>query len=269
MIPNFALLQRLEQSFKAALGATREHLVQSAFDVYISASSEAHMSCAVPMQTHVQIQDYPRDIEEMIKLFVQRHKQPRLEYFHELHPFLKPALEGAGFVQEMAAPIMVLRKEDLTRQERAAPGTYHVLGDKDEVLKTFLKRQSLAFGGLGDENSLSWLASLKQGLQEKSVCGAYLEHQGEMVTGAIIQGAADGELAGVWTLPSKQKQGLGYALCQQLLSDYFATTQSLCWLSAAQDAQRLYAKLGFKVVGTQLNMVLPAVARHTQSQGLN
>ena len=119
-----------------------------------------------------------------------------------------------------------------------------------------MRRQSLAFGGLGDESSLSWFESLKTGLQQGSLFGAYLEQQGEIVSGAIIQGKDDGELAGVWTLPSKQKQGLGYMLCQKLLSDYFARGQSLCWLSAAEEAQKLYANLGFKVVGTQLNMAL-------------
>jgi predicted GNAT family acetyltransferase len=83
--------------------------------------------------------------------------------------------------------------------------------------------------------------------------GAQLEQDGKAISGAVIQGAQDGELAGVWTLPEKQQQGLSFALCSRLLADYFATGQTLCWLSAAEGALRLYEKLGFKRMGTQIN----------------
>jgi ribosomal protein S18 acetylase RimI-like enzyme len=70
----------------------------------------------------------------------------------------------------------------------------------------------------------------------------------------VIQiGAGTGELAGVWTDPQKRRQGLAYAVCRQLLAEYADAGFDLCWLSAAEGAQRLYEKLGFVRVGTQLN----------------
>jgi predicted GNAT family acetyltransferase len=70
----------------------------------------------------------------------------------------------------------------------------------------------------------------------------------------VIQiGAGVGELAGVWTAARLRKQGLAYALCHRLLQEYAAAGYTLCWLSAAVGAQRLYEKLGFVTVGTQLN----------------
>ncbi len=249
---NLDSLQRLEQSLKRARTSTREQLVLSGFEFFISASSEPYMNYAIPKVT----ENWSLAIQELVEVCVAQDRQPRLEYFHELYPMLKPALEQAGFVQEMTAPVMILLDTDLSRQIGTAQADYVVLEDKEMMLETFLKRQSLAFGGLGDESSLSWLNSLKQGLQKGSLFGAALTQKGEIVSGAIIQGKDDGELAGVWTLPSKQKQGLSYTLCQKLLTDYFAKGQSLCWLSAAEDAQKLYANLGFKAVGTQLNMSL-------------
>lgn len=250
---NIDLLQRLEHSLKNILRVTREHVATSGFDIFISSSSDGPMNYAVPKKT----ENWESSIAELIKVFTKRHRQARLEYFHDLYPRLELALKRAGFLQEMSAPVMALTREYLSAKEGTAQADYVVLEDKEDMLETFLRRQSLAFGGLGDESSLSWLDSLRQGLQQGSLSGAYLKHKGEMVSGAIIQGAEDGELAGVWTLPTEQKQGFAYMLCQKLLSDYFARGQSLCWLSAAEGAQKLYTHLGFKVVGTQLNMSLP------------
>jgi ribosomal protein S18 acetylase RimI-like enzyme len=62
-----------------------------------------------------------------------------------------------------------------------------------------------------------------------------------------------GAVKWVWTLPEKQQQGFSFALCSRLLADYFATGQTLCWLSATEGALRLYEKLGFKRVDTLMH----------------
>jgi ribosomal protein S18 acetylase RimI-like enzyme len=255
MDSNLALLQRLEQSLKRAAGMTRELLPLSGFDVLIAPSANAYMNYAVPKAG---VEDWALKIKEMNRAFIDKQRQPRLEYFQELYPTLREALANSGFVQDMSAPVMTLEPFDLSQPKAVTDAEYIVLKDDQGMLETFLRRQSLAFGGLGDDSSLSWLDSMKQGLQKGSLSGAALSQKGEIVSGAIIQGKDDGELAGVWTLPSKQKQGLAYTLCHRLLADYFAKSQNLCWLSAAEDAQKLYANLGFKVVGTQLNWILAA-----------
>jgi ribosomal protein S18 acetylase RimI-like enzyme len=82
--------------------------------------------------------------------------------------------------------------------------------------------------------------------------------EGIFVTGAVIQiGEGLGELAGVWTDPLLRRQGLAYALCHRLLSEYAAAGYARCWLSAAEGAQRLYEKLGFVRRGVQLNYGRP------------
>ena len=74
------------------------------------------------------------------------------------------------------------------------------------------------------------------------------------VAGATIQiGGEIGELAGVWTAQEMRRQGLAFAVCHFLLREYFETGRSVCWLSAAEGALRLYEKLGFSRAGAQLN----------------
>ena len=53
-------------------------------------------------------------------------------------------------------------------------------------------------------------------------------------------------------------RGLGFRVCQCLLQRFFAAGGALVWCSAAgEPAARLYARLGFRVVATQLDHVLP------------
>jgi ribosomal protein S18 acetylase RimI-like enzyme len=133
--------------------------------------------------------------------------------------------------------------------------------ENETLLKAHLIQQSIAFGGTGeDEDALGWLPNLQRGLADGLVMGALLEQAsllqqgGEFVSGAVIQmGEGPGELAGVWTAPQWRGRGLAFALCRQLLAEYAALGHTTCWLSAAEGAQRLYEKLSFVSVGTQLN----------------
>jgi ribosomal protein S18 acetylase RimI-like enzyme len=195
----------------------------------------------------------------MQEAFAKHGKRPHLEYFEELHPGLGPALEAAGLHCDMRAPVMALDMDSLSAEGPSATavqaGRYRELDAGDEAfLKAMLLRQQLAYGMAADESAFDWLPILRQGLREGSVMGAVLEREGEPLAGAVIQiGAGVGELAGVWTAARLRKQGLAYAVCRQLLQAYAADGYKLCWLSAAVGAQRLYEKLGFVTVGTQLN----------------
>ena len=96
--------------------------------------------------------------------------------------------------------------------------------------------------------------------------GAGLWQEGDFVSGATVQmggplSTGVGELAGVWTRPGRQRRGLAFAVCQRLLEDSFAAGSEMCWLSAAEGAEGLYERLGFRRVGTQLNYSLAGGGR--------
>jgi ribosomal protein S18 acetylase RimI-like enzyme len=250
MEANIPMLHRLERSLKNAATKSRTKVVHDYFDAFFSPSPEAHLSFAVPKAGLEQAEA----IEALVATFYEYGRVPRLEYFHELHPKVRGALGEKNFLQDMWAPVMSLTPKDLFQPLGQVNATYKPLTDNKGMLENFLRCQSMAFGGSGDDDALAWLPSMSAMLQHDELIGAVLEERGKFVSGAVIQGTVDGELAGVWTLPSHQRQGLSYALCQRLLTDYFAKGQELCWLSAAEAATKLYEKLGFKHAGIQINL---------------
>jgi ribosomal protein S18 acetylase RimI-like enzyme len=265
MEANLPMLQRLEHSLKNAAAKSRTKVVHEYFDAFLSPSPEPHLSFAVPKAGLEQ----PKAIEALIETFYDHGRVPRLEYFHELHPNVRGALGKKNFLQDMWAPVMTLTPQDLSSATQVN-AAYQPLTDDAEQMKTFLRCQSKAFGGADGDDALVWLAGMTSMMQAGELMGAFLEQQGKMVSGAVIQGATDGELAGVWTLPNYQRQGLSYALCQRLLTDYFSKGQELCWLSAAEAATKLYQKLGFAHAGVQINLrfdeSLPELDQKANSQ---
>ncbi|MCA9835396.1 MAG: GNAT family N-acetyltransferase [Trueperaceae bacterium] len=253
---NKALLSKLEQSLREVAAQTRTHHQIEGFDLYLHPESkEFFMNLAIPANSD----NWSDAVKEMVKYFTAQNLQPRLEYFDELHPDLKIALEAEGFQQDMRAPVMVLEAETFQSNKTKPKGTYLRLFEKDKhQIETALRRQSLAYGGTGDDSALIWLPNVLKGLEQNTVMFAVLETDG-FASGASIQiGGGIGELAGVWTHPEQQKRGYAYELCHHLIEDYFKEGYDLLWLSAAEGAQRLYEKLGFSPLGTQLNYSLEA-----------
>ncbi|MEZ4629264.1 MAG: GNAT family N-acetyltransferase [Deinococcales bacterium] len=253
------VLGGLEPSLKAAAHHNRDHYALKGFDVFIDPKSEAsYLSLAIP-KTHADASwttSWTEAIAEMQALFKSLKRQARLEYFHELYPSLADTLLAAGFKEEMRAPIMVLDKANLTTTPQKLPNTHYLplRVDDSALIEQSLRCQSLAYGGDGGDGALIWLANLLTGLADGSKKMSILLQDDAPVAGAVLQiGGGIAELAGVWTLPEKQKQGLAFSFCQQFLAEYFAEGYQRCWLSAAEGAQRLYEKLGFVKVGTQLN----------------
>lgn len=254
MIIQRTTLERLEAGLRASGAHGRKTITTQAFQIFLSMRTDDYvMSYAVPHGAEPS--DWLPALRELRAMFDEYHRRPRLEFIHELHPTLAAALETTGFQNDMTAPIMILTPQQLTDIQDGTSGTHVRLSHENpELLELFLRRQSLAYGGRGDDSALAWLPNLTQGLQEGTVLAAALELDNAFVTGATIMLGGDvGELAGVWTLPEKQRQGLAYTMCQRLLKDYFAQGHTLCWLSSVEGAQRLYHKLGFTEVGTQLN----------------
>lgn len=256
------VLTQIEANMRAVGRQERRVISLAHFEIFISTGQLDHLTFAVPLPaepTH-----WAGAIAAMQAVFAQHGKRPRLEYIADLHPELGSALEQAGLVCESRAPVMVLDTADLAPPPQQPPPAYYrqLTADNDPLLTTYLMNQSIAYGGFGGQDALDWLPNFLHGLANGTLMGAVLEQAGEMVSGAMIQmGGGIGELAGVWSAPQWRGQGLAFALCQQLLADYTAVGYTHCWLSAAEGTQRLYEKLGFVYVGTQLNYGRPAAGQ--------
>ena len=247
-------LTRIEANLRAVGRQERELIVREHFEIFISPSADDWLSFAAPLPHDPA--DWTTAVNDLRAVFHHRAKRPRLEYIADLHPQLAPALERAGFVCQSRVPAMSLELAGLAPPAPEPPQSrYQRLTAADEsLLKQYLMSQSVAFGGAGGEEALGWLTNLRQGLANGGVMAGILWQSDEMASGAVIQlGNGIGELAGVWSAPQRRNRGLAYALCRQLLSDYAAAGYDFCWLSTAEGAQRLYEKLGFTPVGTQVN----------------
>lgn len=252
------ILTQIEANMRAVGRQERQVVTLPHFALFISPGQLDHLTFATPLP--IEPPDWAGAVAAMQAVFAQHGKRPRLEYIADLHPTLGAALEQVGLVCESRAPVMVLEMADLAPPPPPPLAHYRRLtAANDPLLRAYLINQSIAYGGFGGQDALDWLPNLQHGLANDGVMGAVLEQAGEMVSGAMIQmGGGIGELAGVWSAPQWRGRGLAFALCQQLLADYTAVGHTHCWLSAAEGAQRLYEKLGFVYVGTQLNYGRPA-----------
>jgi ribosomal protein S18 acetylase RimI-like enzyme len=223
---------KIEDNLRQVAAQSRDHYSVDGFDVFIDPSSDIyHFSLAVPTHSH----DWPAAIGAMRATFA-------------------ALLEAAGFERDMTAPVMVLTQNELTTAPETV-GTMQQFTADSPLLEPFVRAQHDAFGMTGD--TLAWLPKCRDGLRQERLLIAGLEQNGTLVAGATIQMADGiGELAGVWTRASHRKQGLAFAVCHYLLRSFFESN-TLCWLSAAEGAERLYQNLGFRQVATQLNYGLP------------
>ncbi|MFO7539084.1 MAG: hypothetical protein R6X32_13655, partial [Chloroflexota bacterium] len=186
-------LTQIESNIRTVGRQNRTVITQAHFELFISPSQIDHLSFATPLPDDPT--DWAEAIANMQAAFSQHGKRPRLEYIADLHPDLAPALEQAGLVCESRTPVMALDLAKLGPPPNPSPlANYRPLTNDKPFLTTFLRRQSVAYGGDGGDDSLGWLPHLQSGLQNGRVLGAVLLQGDEMVSGAVIQ--LGGEIGG-------------------------------------------------------------------------
>jgi len=251
MPDTLGLLSSLADSFRATCGEGRRRIDCGPFALYVSDESDAYlMNVATPVAAEA---DWDRAVQDLVDAFRGAGRRPRLEFFRELVPDLEAALRRAGLALEMEAPVMVLTPEALT--DGRCAGRSLAAGDA-AGLAAMEGVQRAAYGEmLTEEAQAGFRPLLLAGLASGGVRAGLLEEEGRPVAAAMLMVApAAVELAGVGTDPDARGRGHAEALCRLLLREHFAAGGPLAWLSAAPSAQALYRRLGFQVVGTQLNM---------------
>jgi ribosomal protein S18 acetylase RimI-like enzyme len=276
-------LERCERNLRASASRGRQRLVAGPFAAYLSpASPDYLMSVALPVRRDAA---WASAIEELDAVFRRAGRTPRLEFFAERHPRLAAALDDAGYIRESVAPAMTLAAGDLPQAEwrerlrsttsaPAAPGVdppgrvgadarratsasprYVRLEAEDRgTIDGVLAMQAEAFGSPFDASAGVWRAYMVAGLTEGWLSAGALYLDGAPASAAmLVRGGGTAELAGVATAAPLRGRGLATATCGLLLSAHFARGRGMVWLSAAEGAQGLYERLGFRRVGTQLN----------------
>jgi len=229
------------------------------FTLYLTPGSDApYLSTAVPNMTVPA--GWAHALASLPAAFAAHGSTAHIEMFAELQPELVAAADACGWRRSLVAPVMTLTPEAFAEvAEPPSVGAYRPLepGDRDR-LEAILRAQHRAFGGDGESGALDWLPSLERGLRDGTVLGGAIDEGGAPVAGAVVLfGGEAGELAGVWTEPSFRGQGYASRVCHTVLRAAFDGGLPLAWLSAAEGALRIYERLGFERVGTQVNLEQP------------
>jgi len=178
------------------------------------------------------------------------------EWVHET----TPSLLGVMDAEVLEAPLMVLDQGAWRPPEISA--TLRVLGPDDD-LATVRALQDVAFthGGTaaGPEGIAERDAMERRDtdfLRERIESGASVmvvaELAGEPVAAGMHQPVGKvTEIVGVATLPAVRRQGLGGAVTGALVEHALANGVETVFLSAgSEDIARVYARLGFRRIGT-------------------
>jgi ribosomal protein S18 acetylase RimI-like enzyme len=182
---------------------------------------------------------------------------PRLEILDELWPDLAGALLAAGFACELRATVLA-RPADAPAAPAADPATLLEEAAPDR-LAAFIAAAEAAHGfaprPIPPEEPARLAADIARG---RTMLAAVLE-DGRPVAGASLIGIGrDAELAAVWSAPERRRLGFAAAVCARLLAAFAARGGALVWLGTGDGAaERLYRRLGFVPVGTQLSFVHP------------
>lgn len=256
---NRALLQRLVPNTLAAATEGRQRADIGPFALFVSdASDDPIQSFAVPVAA---APDWRPAVAELQQAFDAAGRRFRIEFFRELYPALSPTLYAMGYEREMEAPLMLLHRDAWRPgREANANGPARLLAPGDEAaIDALVLVQHEAFDQpLDDAGEADFRIRLRQGLTRGTRQAALARLDGvPAASGLLLIGGDTAELAAVGTRPAFRRRGLAEAVCRCLLDSYFGQGHDVAWLSAAAGAEILYARLGFRPVGTQLNFGNP------------
>ncbi len=207
------------------------------------------MNYAMPTATADQ-----SSIEEMIEAFKAHSRMPYMEIFRETWQELPKLLEKNGFVCQAELPMLVCGRTDFI-PFCADTITSRMLTPEDDFTEYFAIGAEAFVGPAGPSDSQ--VARTKSQVRDGLLNCAVAFVDGNAAASACttpFQGIC--ELAGVATRPSLRRRGAARAVSSFLLEHHFKEGE-LAWLSTAHDESRtLYEKLGFRLIGTQLNYAL-------------
>lgn len=210
----------------------------------------------------------PADVERVLARQRELKVPESFEWVAETTPSLRAAAEAAG-LQVHAHPLMVLDPAAEAVRLPADPDV-RVLGADDPLLGAAVTVPMLAFSAPGTAVGEAGPAELAEAGRDPAVEGRRIRVAAMIESGRTAMAAAvrDGvvlcsgqyiavgdvaEVVGVGTLPSARRQGLGLAVTAALVADAVARGARTVFLSAGdEDVARIYARLGFRPVGTAL-----------------
>lgn len=189
-----------------------------------------------------------------------------IEWVLETTPSLADAASAAG-LEVVEHPLMVLDRRSFVPAVPVAGIAVRMLPHDDP---DFVRSHAVAAVGFGvpgtavgsegaaerDSKAKSTLPAMAEFQRRRardgwSVSAAAFDHDGPVCIGTHQPIGSVTEVVGVATLPAARRRGLGAAVTSMLVEDALARGVETVFLSAgSDDVARVYARLGFRRIGT-------------------
>ncbi|MFI0937647.1 GNAT family N-acetyltransferase [Streptomyces sp. NPDC021020] len=200
-----------------------------------------------------------REVAALVAAFRERGLLPRLEFAPEAAPVVATALRAAGFRTEAVHDYLVCTPGTLT----VPPASVRVeTPSADADFAAIDAALAEAFGG-EFPSSAEGAARLRRTQESGGAVRFVRLPDGTGCAGGgscSAPAAGTAELAGLGTRPAHRGRGIGAAVTAALTSALFAQGAASVWLeSSGPDAERVYARTGFRRAGTRLYVSLPDV----------
>ena len=197
------------------------------------------------------------DVDALRTLFAARARKVRVEFVEELWPALADALQRAGLHLQAREPLMACIKSEFAPV--AAPGVSVRLlsaDDSDADLAAYLHIADERPADGSRPVSDKAVALLRETLNSGNTTCAIgtIDGRAAAVGRCIAQDDGLGEITSIVTLPEFRRRGAAATVVSALLRGLFASGRNIGWLNAANEpARSVYAKLGFRSIGSLLN----------------
>ena len=252
------LLERLRAGTVELAGRDRETVRVAPFTAFVDhRRSLKFFSFAVPdVGAGAEAQ---AALGPLAQAFAERGRTGRIELVVDLTPDLPAAIEAAGWSLSERIPIMVCTPDTLVSPpvpegvEIIVPGA----DSPDDVVAGWHRTLGVAFG---DEKEVEeaevqvWRERAPTSFYAAAVCDG--EVVGTAAGAPIVLG--NSEVGAVGTLPAHRRRGVAGALTARVAAAGFAAGAERVWLTSAPEAEGIYARAGFSVVGTAANYDAPA-----------
>jgi GNAT superfamily N-acetyltransferase len=215
------------------------------------------LSYAVPLSAHRGRADVAAAVPPLRAWFKRHNRRLRFEILEPLWPELAGQLLACGVELQGRMPLMLCAPDDL-RPVDAPTGvsiTPLEASVDDDVLRESMAVARRAFGEGRCDPSPQEVAEHRdaQAKGRYRTAAAWLD--GTIVAVGTMSVGND-ELVGIATAPEFRRRGIAAAVSHHLLADHFRRGGHLAWLSAGDDpARRVYARIGFRLVGDQVNLM--------------
>jgi ribosomal protein S18 acetylase RimI-like enzyme len=196
--------------------------------------------------------------------FATRKRRLRFEFHQDLWPQFAAILERNGLVCEARMPLMACERSDLheTSDRFENLKLEELSGDaSDQQLREYVLLRDRGFGM--ETNGAKLAEEVEQSrarLRERKIKTVCATMNGAMVgAGSLMLGGGETpELVGVITAEPYRRRGIARTISQHLVREHLQSGGLAVWLTAADEiARRVYERIGFRVIGTQLNYIEP------------